>query len=236
MPISNHWKKNLIELGCSPSKIIVHHMGVNTSLFKFAPRKNNNLNSINILSVGRLVEKKGTEFGVRAVAQIVQKYPRLAIKYSIIGDGVLRKNLETLIGKLGISDSVKLLGSKTQHEVEDIMMRSHIFLLPSVTAQSGDQEGIPVTLMEAMATGLPVISSWHSGIPELVQDGQSGFLVPERDVDSLVDRLEYLVKHPDIWPKMGQAGRKFVEKNYNINTLNNKLVDIYQKLLNGQLP
>ena len=233
MPISNHWKKKLIELGCSSNKIIVHHMGADTNLFKFAILNNDDLSSINILSVGRLVEKKGMEVGVRAIALILQKYPKLAIEYSIVGDGALRKHLETLIGKLGISDSVKVLGSKTQEEVKDLMARSHIFLLPSVTAQNGDQEGIPVVLMEAMASGLPVISTWHTGIPELVQDGRSGFLVPERDVDALAEKLEYLILHPEVWPKMGKVGRKFVEEHYDIKKLNQRLLKIYEGLLSG---
>lgn len=231
MPISNHWKKKLIELRCPVEKIIVHHMGLNNNLFKFAISRNGDLSSIHILSVGRLVEKKGMEVGVRAVALILKKYPKLAIKYSIVGDGILKEYLETLIRRLGISDKVRLLGSKTQNEVKKLMSESHIFVLPSITARNGDQEGIPVVLMEAMATGLPVISTYHTGIPELVQDGQSGFLVPERDVDALVEKLEYLVLHPEVWPKMGKAGRKYVEEHYDIKKLNKRLVKIYEDLL-----
>ena len=85
--------------------------------------------------------------------------------------------------------------------------------------------------MEAMATGLPVLSTWHSGIPELVKDGVSGFLVPERDVVSLSERLVYLIEHPEIWPEMGRAGRAYVETNYDINKLNDRLIAIFQNLL-----
>ena len=84
--------------------------------------------------------------------------------------------------------------------------------------------------MEAMALGLPIVSTRHSGIPELVKDGFSGFLVAERDVDALADRLSHLVEHPEIWPEVGGAGRAFVEANYNIDKLNDRLIEIYQSL------
>jgi colanic acid/amylovoran biosynthesis glycosyltransferase len=104
-----------------------------------------------------------------------------------------------------------------------------------VTTENGDQEGIPVALMEALSQGLPVLSTQHSGIPELVQDGKFGFLVPERDVDALAEKLEYLIEHPELWPKMGRAGRDYVARHHDINRLNDQLVNLYQRLLNGSL-
>ena len=82
--------------------------------------------------------------------------------------------------------------------------------------------------------GLPIVSTLHNGIPEGVLDGKSGFLVPERDVDALTEKLEYLIEHPEIWPDMGQYGRKFVEERYDINKLNQRLVEIYQNLIEGK--
>lgn len=98
-----------------------------------------------------------------------------------------------------------------------------------MTGKGGDQEGIPVVLMEAMARGLPVISTYHSGIPELVQDGISGFLLRERDVGGLAEKLEHLITHPEMRDQMGAEGRKYVEENYNIDKLNNRLVEIYKE-------
>lgn len=231
MPISNFWKAKLLEIGCPEKKIFAHHMGVDINLFKFTARSHNGCEPIQLLSVGRLIEKKGIEFGIRAVAKIKNKHPKLTMNYIIIGDGELKEQLEILIKKLGVSDTVKILGSKIQNEVQVLMMQSHIFLLPSITARNGDMEGIPVVLMEAAASGLPVVSTWHSGIPELIQDGKSGFLVSERDIDALVDRLLHLIEHPEVWPEMGRAGREFVEKHYDIKKLNKKLEQIYEKLL-----
>ena len=102
---------------------------------------------------------------------------------------------------------------------------------PSVTASDGDQEGIPVVLMEGLALGLPVISTYHSGIPELIENGKTGYLVPERDVDALYQKLKYLILRPETWHKIGRAGRRFVKKYYEINNLNDQLVNIYQRVI-----
>jgi colanic acid/amylovoran biosynthesis glycosyltransferase len=111
------------------------------------------------------------------------------------------------------------------------MATSHLFVLPSVTASDGDQEGIPVSLMEAQASGLPVLSTRHSGIPELVADGKSGILVPERDADSLTAGLLRLIEHPQDWPRMGRAGRRLVEQSFNLSTLLPDLVNLYEQTL-----
>lgn len=94
---------------------------------------------------------------------------------------------------------------------------SDILLAPSVTAENGDQEGIPGSLMQAMACGLPVVSTLHSGIPELVEDGVSGFLAPERNAEVLAEKLEYLLEHPELWEPMGKAGRLRVAQDFEIN-------------------
>jgi len=104
-------------------------------------------------------------------------------------------------------------------------------LAPSVTSKNGDEEGIPVAIMEAMAHGFPVVSTDHAGIPEVVQDGEWGFLVPERDVDALTEKLQSLVGQPALRTIMGCKGRKFVEEHYNIDALNDRLVRLYEGLI-----
>ena len=106
--------------------------------------------------------------------------------------------------------------------------------MSSVTASDGDKEGQGLVLQEAQGMGLPVLSTLHNGIPDGVLDGKSGFLVPERDVDGLAQKLDYLLENPQVWSEMGLAGRKFVEQHYDINKLNDKLVQIYQDLLNAK--
>lgn len=229
LPISEHWQRKLIELGCDEKKIIVHHMGINCKKFSFIPRRPHAGSEAHLVTVARLVEKKGIEYGIRAAAKLLQVNSN--IKYSIIGDGPMRENLQQLIQELDVGERVKLLGWKQQEEVVEILNDADILLAPSVTSKDGNQEGIPVAMMEAMAMGLPVVTTLHSGIPELVHNDTSGFLVPEKDVDSLAEKLGYLVEHPEDWLKMGQAGRAYVEEYYNSDGLSDRLVEIYRELL-----
>ena len=187
---------------------------------------------VQLLTIARLVEKKGVQYSIKAVANILKKFPNIEIEYKIIGDGPLRKDLENLISELGIADHVKLLGWKPQEEIIKVLAEADVFMAPSVTSLDGDQEGIPVVLMEALAQGLPVISTYHSGIPELVQDKKTGFLAKERDVDSIVEKLEYLLLNKASWPQIRKAGRTHVIENYEIQKLNDQLVALYHKLIN----
>ncbi len=149
----------------------------------------------------------------------------------MVGDGVLREQLQQMIEGMGIERQVKLLGWKTQEEVKILLEESHVLVAPSVTSDSGDQEGIPTAIKEAMASGLPVISTLHSGIPELVVDGVSGLLVSERDAASIADALAYLISHPERCKEMGQAGRRQVEQKFDTNSLNKKLEELYLGLM-----
>ncbi|MFZ5917471.1 MAG: glycosyltransferase [Chloroflexota bacterium] len=229
LPISDRWRDALIELGCPERKIAVHRMGIDTHRFQFQPRQPRSDGQVHLFSVARLVEKKGMEYAIQAVAQVLKKHPQ--IEYKIAGDGPLRNQLANRIESLGLSRQIRLLGWQQQQDIITLMQKADILLAPSVTSQDGDQEGIPVVLMEALAQGLPVLSTWHSGIPELIQDGLSGFLVPERDVDALAERLSFLIEHPQEWTRLGRAGRDFVEKHYDIHNLNDRLVQLYHQLL-----
>ncbi|MBW4658846.1 MAG: glycosyltransferase [Drouetiella hepatica Uher 2000/2452] len=233
LPISQHWQNKLIQLGCHPDRIATHHMGIDCQRFIFAPRTPT-LGVVRFISVARLTEKKGIEFAIRAVAKILDQHPK--IEYNIVGDGELLESLTHLIHNLGAGNQIKLLGWKDQTEVVELMNHSHILLAPSVTAKDGNQEGIPVVLMEAMASGIPVVSTYHSGIPELVQNGVSGFLIPERDVEALSAILIGLIQHPEQWAEIARAARLTVEQQYDINCLNEQLDSLYQRLLSGQTP
>jgi colanic acid/amylovoran biosynthesis glycosyltransferase len=121
---------------------------------------------------------------------------------------------------------VKFVGESDQGGVRLAMRRSDIYVAPSVVAEDGDMEGVPVSIMEAMACGLPVVSTYHSGIPELVHDRVSGYLVPERDVTSLARALVRLVDEPRQRRKLGMAGRGVVERGYDLELLNDRLVEL----------
>jgi colanic acid/amylovoran biosynthesis glycosyltransferase len=231
LPISEQTKQKLQMLGCDPKKTAIHRMGVRMERFEYTPREIIKGEPTTILTIGRLVEKKGHEYAIRAFAKVAAT--RKGIRYLIVGDGPQRSLLETLAAELGVKDRIEFLGEINQDEAAELYRKSHIFLLPSVTAADGDQEGVPVVLMEAQATGLPVISTKHAGIPEVVEDGKTGYLVEEKDIDALAEKLEYLLEHPEQWPKMGEAGRKLVEEKYDSKKLNKELAGIYIRLLNG---
>lgn len=224
LPISQYWQNRLIELGCPADKITVHHMGIDSQKFPFIARQRPTNDPVRITTVARLVEKKGVEYGIRAIAKLKQTYP---LTYTIIGDGPLRPVLEALITELGVDAIVELLGWQSQDQIIDLLNQTHLLLAPSVTGHKGDQEGIPVALMEAMAMGLPVVSTRYSGIPELVEHDVSGFLLPERDPDAIAQKLTYLIEHPERWISMGKAGRAHVQSHFDIQQLTQHLVALY---------
>ncbi|HZX13257.1 MAG TPA: glycosyltransferase [Thermodesulfobacteriota bacterium] len=230
LPIVDFWKEKLVDMDCSKDKIVVHRIGINVDEFKFKERKLG-CDGVKIITIARLAEKKGLEYSIKAVANLIRTNLGLKIEYIIIGEGPLRKNLENLLLEEGMNNNIKLLGRMNQSEIKYYMDDADIFILSSVTALDGDTEGTPTVLMEAQACGLPVVSTRHSGIPEVVLDGKSGFLVPERDVDALSEKLDYLIRNPELWLEMGRYGRKFVEERYDIQKLNQRLVKIYEAIL-----
>ena len=229
LPISEYWKNKIIALGCDKNKILVHHMGIDCDRFSFEPRSLQSDQTIRLISVCRLVEKKGMQYSIRAIAKLVETYK--FIEYNIVGDGFQYEYLKNLIYELNAEKYINLVGWKKQDEVVKILRSSDIFIAPSITTSDGDQEGIPVAIMEAMAMGMPIVSTLHSGIPELVQDEISGFLVPEKDVEILCTKLAFLVENSDLWTELGRAGRHYIEKNYNINILNDNLENIFKELM-----
>ena len=229
LPISDFFKQKLVAEGCDPDKIVVLRDGINVERFKFRTRCRTDAEATRLLFIGRLEAKKGIFFAARAVANAVLAGHKLT--FDIVGDGALRGDLERLIAEAGIGDAVKLHGAQPQNRVLEFLENAHILLAPSVTAPSGDQEGIPNTVKEGMAVGLPVLSTLHSGIPELVEEGVSGFLVAEHDVDALTKRLVYLLENPERWAQLGHAGRAKIEAEYDIETLNDQLVALYQQLV-----
>jgi colanic acid/amylovoran biosynthesis glycosyltransferase len=231
LPVCERFREQLVRQGCDPKKIRVHHSGIKLSRFAFRERRPTADQPIKILTVARLVEKKGVAYAIQAMARLRADGRR--VLYTVVGDGPLRAELDLMIDRLGLRGAVQLVGPKTHEEVVALLQAAHLVVTPSVTAESGDQEGIPNVLKEAMASGLPVVSSRHSGIPELVEEDVSGFLVPERDSDALADRLAYLIDHPERWPAMGRAGRERVEVEFDSEKLNKKLVELYQEVLTG---
>ncbi len=222
-------RERLQKLGCPADQLRVLHYGLDPETFRFRERGTGRKpGPVRLFTVARLVEKKGIEYALRAVARIRAEHPDLV--YEIIGDGPLREPLERLAGELGVADVVAFRGAQPQDVVRQAFHDADLFLLPSVVAGDGDQEGLPNVLMEASSSGLPILSTWHSGIPEIVLDGESGFLVPERDAEALAARLVELLCAPESWSRMGRAGRRHVEAEFDIRALNRRLREIYREI------
>jgi len=229
LPVCEFLRERLIQEGCDEKKIVVHYSGIDCSKFEYIQRQRVSGEPIKVLTIARLIEKKGVAFAVEAVSRLLSKGEK--IEYSVIGEGMLRENLQQLIEDMGMGQQVRLLGWKTHEEVKRLLEESHVLVAPSLTSQNGDQEGIPNAIKEAMASGLPVISTFHSGIPELVSDGVSGLLVPERDVTAIANALAYLISHPEVCEEMGRAGRRRVEQEFDTNILNKQLEELYMGIM-----
>lgn len=209
LPVSHYWKNKLIEFGCPIDKIIVNRMGVDIEQFNFAPKEKLN-KPTRILTVARHTEKKGIEYAIKAMA--ILKSKNIEFKYSVVGTGPLFEQHQALIDELSLNNEISLLGFKGQDEINNLLEQSDVFLLPSVTASTGDQEGVPVSLMEAMAKGVICLSTFHSGIPELITNNESGFLVPEKDADAISEKIMQILKCDNLL--IQHNARKHIENEF----------------------
>ena len=238
----SHMKKCLIDLGCPEEKIIVQHLGIDLEKIEFKPRKIGENEAIKILISASFREKKGIPYAVEAFGRVKQAHPKLKLKLTIIGDSrgtpaeeKEKKKILDVIDKYNIKDCVKMFGYQPYSVFLRELYRHHIFLHPSVHAFDGDTEGgAPVSIIEASASGMPVLSTTHCDIPEVVIDGGSGYLVPERNTEALAERLEFLICHPEVWEQMGGKGREHIEKNYNVIAQVGKLEEIYDMIVEGE--
>lgn len=228
LPISNLWKNKLIEMGCPQEKIHVTRMGIEPEKFNFQPRQAFQT-PLRIVSVARLTEKKGLDVAVKASAILKQRGGQF--QYTIIGNGDQDEMMRDFIAREGMEDCVSMPGFKPQEEIRRALSEADIFLLPSKTAADGDMEGIPVALMEAMAVGLPVVSTFHSGIPELIENNVSGWLVEEDDPEALAETLLKLSQgEVDVAPVVAAARHK-VETEFNQHIAYGELAQILERLV-----
>lgn len=223
LAISRYNYKNLVRFGADPKKIISHPVGIDTNIFASSPTKE--LKETIILTVARLVEDKGLNYGLKAIKLLKEKNPGLKFKYRIVGDGPLKNSLKEIVKYLSLNNIVDFLGALEQKKVTKEMKKSHIFFLPSIA------EALPVVLMEAQSMRLPVVATQIGGIPEAIVDNKSGYLVPARDIKTMAEKMEYLIKNRRVRIEFGEYGRKFVKEHFNITRLNLRLTNIFRNLL-----
>lgn len=227
-----HLKKQLVMLGCPEEKIIVQHLGVD--MMKYLPKGEYDLSSNKtvLLQTSTFREKKGIEYSFKAVALLKEK--GFNIEFRLIGAGdnnEIEKKYRNLVANMGICDNVYFLGKKTHQETIAEMSKADIFIHPSIIANDGDNEGgAPVGVIEASALGLPIISTYHADIPEVVIHNKTGLLTEEKNIEGLLYNLVSLIENKELRKSMGCEGRKHVEREYNLAIQLEKLEKIYSML------
>jgi colanic acid/amylovoran biosynthesis glycosyltransferase len=224
---SDSLRHALLDLGGDPNKIEVQRTGIPLEEFAFRDRAAPKNGEWRFVQAGRLIEKKGLPVTVRAFEVFVRQYPNATL--TIAGEGPLLRELETLARELKIR--VSFIGFVSQDRLRELYYRSHIFLHPSQTGRDGNQEGIPNSMLEAMATGLPVFATEHGGIPEAIEHGVSGVLVPERDEFALVETLLEAVQDPGFLSRIAQCGADAVRQRFDLPQQARRLEDIYLRTI-----
>jgi len=227
---SESLRRAVIHLGCDEKKIQIQRTGIPLDEFPFRDR---NFVAAAIewrfVQAGRLIEKKGLPVTLRAVAAFLRKHPNS--KLTIAGEGPLLGELQKLARDLNIDSRVTFTGFISQEQLRGIYYASHIFLHPSQTGHDGNQEGIPNSMLEAMASGLPVFATEHGGIPEAIQNGVSGVLVSERDHEKLAAALLDAAKDPGFLSRIARSGAEIVRKNFDLRAQAQRLEDTYLKIM-----
>jgi colanic acid/amylovoran biosynthesis glycosyltransferase len=226
---SESLRRAVVDLGCDQKKIVVQHTGIPLEEFPFRERVFPQNGEWRLVQAGRLIEKKGLPMTLRAFASFLKRYPNATL--TIAGEGPLLGELQKLARELKIENRVAFLGFISQEQLRESYHSSHIFLHPSATGSDGNQEGIPNSMLEAMASGLPVFATQHGGIPEAIENGVSGVLVPERNQDELARALVDATHQPDFLSRIARNGTEVVRKEFDLNEQVRRLEDIYFGLL-----
>lgn len=222
--VSHFIQEKLLEQNFPSHKVIEHYIGVDPETFRPDPGLQR---EPIVLFVGRLVEKKGCEYLIRAMSKVQADRPE--VELVVIGDGPLRSNLEQMAGEL--LGRYRFLGSQSPECVLTWMNRAQVFSVPSITAESGDAEAFGIVFAEAQAMGLPVVSFASGGVAEAVAHGETGFLAAERDWKALSEYIIYLLKNEALWQQFSQNGQERVRTLFNLHCQTRALEDIYDSVL-----
>ena len=225
--VSLEMKKRLVALGATEEKIYNIPYGVD--LKKFQPATSKSSTPL-FLSVGRFTQKKAPQLTLLAFEKVWKKRP--ISRLIMIGSGnKLFDECKDLVVQLNMNEAVKFTGALPPNEVISYMQQAHIFLQHSLTPSSGDMEGTPNSILEASACGLAVVSTLHGGIKEAVIHNETGFLVEENDVNGMSQYMLELFDHPELITKIGKAGRKHIEANYDLDKQTEKLFGVLQSVV-----
>jgi colanic acid/amylovoran biosynthesis glycosyltransferase len=227
--------KSLSLLGCPPEKTITHHLGVQVGQIPFQPRSWTPGEPFKVLIAAGFREKKGIPYALDALARIRKDVP---LQITIIGDAeptaasrAEKQKILERIQRHDLGSITRLLGYQPFANVRRESSEHHLFLAPSVTAEDGDSEGgAPVAVIDAAASGMPVVSSFHCDIPDVIRHGQTGWLAEERNVDAIVEAIgRWLNASPEQWLQWLTAGRRHAEQEYDAIQQGQRLAEIYRR-------
>ncbi|MBS2096705.1 glycosyltransferase family 4 protein [Carboxylicivirga linearis] len=223
--VSNEMKKRLMSIGAPEEKIQLIPYGIDTTQFKPVSEV---ITDRKFLAVGRFTSKKGPLYTIRAFSKVVKEYPDATLTMVGKKSGLYEKCSE-LVSSLNISKSVTFTGILDQKQISDLMQSSTAYVQHSIIAPNGDMEGTPLSILEAAASGLPIVSTLHGGIKEAVIHGETGYLVEEKDENKMADYLILLCKDPEKAKTMGLNGRDHALDNYNRVKQIKKLYTLVEK-------
>jgi colanic acid/amylovoran biosynthesis glycosyltransferase len=223
---STELKELLQEEGVPECRLRLHRLGIN--LEAFAPTADrDDTAGVRVIMIGRMVAKKGFAYGIRAFAR--QAGAHSEARLTLVGDGELESSLRELVSSLGVEHQVEFAGVLPPQEVSTRLRSSDVLLAPSVVAKNGDRESGVIVVKEASACGVVPVGTYHGGIPEVIDDGVTGYLVPERNVDALSERLGRLMSGRSLRAQMAAAGRAKMEREYDNRQRVAALADLYDE-------
>lgn len=230
--VSEHNSSKLEALGAPSGKVKTIYNGTRLGRFTYSnPFDRFDGKTVRLLHVGRLVEKKGPIELIDSFRAAREKVDgQVDLKLTIAGDGPLREHVLKYIEKHDLLEEITYVGSVPHREVRRLMQESHLYTQHCKTSAQGDVEGQGVTFIEAQASGLPVVATRSGGVPSVVVDGETGYLVTEDDTKAMADRIAYLALHPDTWERLSQNGRKHAEEHFDLTTQARKLKTLYRRL------
>lgn len=220
---------DVIQLGCPPEKVFVQRTSIPLEDWPFQMRERPADDAWNIVQSCRFIGKKGLDVTVAAFAEVATKFPKATL--TLIGDGPLKPELDAQISALGLTNRVRFPGFIYEDAVKREMAAAHLFLHPSRTTADGDREGVPNAMLEAMATGLPVVATNHGGIPEAVTDGEGGLLVAENDAPALATAMMRVLTDQTLRERLSAGARLDVEQKFSREQQIRRLEDLYKSLM-----
>src|SRR3989339_964378 len=229
--MTEEMRDRFVGLGFPPEKLVVHYTGIIPQNYNFNEKSYRFGEKSKIIFVGRFVEKKGIEDLLRATRVIVEEYPNVELHVVGDGDAIYKKNIKELAKRLGVANFIKFEGMLTHQNTLELFYGMHLMVQPSKKAPNGDTDDLPFVLLEGQASGLPVVSTDHVGIPDGIDNGKTGFIVKEGDFRAVAEKVKAFIENPGLLKEFSLNARIFVVEKFDLPKINRRLVSLYKELI-----